>query len=269
MSQAYEPTPVPSDSGRPVFPADPNAVPPSGPPTSSSNGRCLLLGCVGVFITGIMLILCAGFGTYFAVRKQVEKFTATAPNDLPTIEYSEEKLAELENRIESFQSQLADEKAEAEEVVASDEVAAEKVAEATDEIVVEPALPKELVLSADDINALITAQESLRGKLFVKIAEDKVSGEISIPVESFVPGSKGRFLNGSATFDVRLDDGVLVVTVESAEIKGEPLPESIMQAIRKENLAKDVYRDEANAKMIRRFESIRVEGDKIIAKLRD
>ena len=66
-----------------------------------------------------------------------------------------------------------------------------------------------------------------------------------------------------------LEDGVLIVTMNKAEVKGEQVPEAIMKEIRKENLAQELYKDKKNARMIARFESISVEEDKIVAKLRE
>ncbi|WP_146454646.1 hypothetical protein [Rubripirellula tenax] len=235
-----------------------------------------------------MLILCAGFATYSAYKKQVEKYTATAPLELPVVEYSDDQMAELETRLESFQASLDDDSegtttadgaseeadlAENSSAVASAEAStvdtSSSQAELTESDAVKSAAVRELVLTADDINALINGEEKLRGKLLVSIDEGMIKGEISIPVESFLPASKGRFLNGSGTFDVSLEDGVLIVRLVTAEVKGEPLPDVFMDAMKKENLAKDIYKDEKNAKTIRRFESIRVEDDKIIARLKD
>lgn len=105
--------------------------------------------------------------------------------------------------------------------------------------------------------------------MIVRIADGQVTGDISVPVDSLVPGSTGRFFNGSGTFDVSLEDGILMVRLVSARVNDEPLPDVFLDHLKKENLAKEVYKDEANAKIIRRFESVRVEDDKIIAKLKD
>lgn len=248
-----EPNPFQSAPGNPVAYENPSDRPPE-----TKTGRCLLLGCVGVFVTGLLLILCAGFGTYFAVQKQVEKYTADEPADIPTVEYSDEEIETLQARLDSFQTTI---KPESEPDGTSSETAAEPESDAA------PA--SELVLSADEINALIAANPDLKGRLFVAINEGKITGEISVPVDSFVPGSKGRYLNGSGTFEVSLDEGILVVSLDSAEVKGKPIPESIMQGVRKQNLAKDLYKDKDTAEMIRRFKSIRIEDDKIIAELKD
>lgn len=175
VSQPYEPLP----SHLPVG----SATGPGGPIDPTKNGRCLLYGCIGVFVGGLLLILCAGFATYFTVRKQVEKYTSTQPLDLPTVQYSDEKLAELESRLESFQAVVTagedpesdtvpptqiveenDSNPDASELASSDLTSPDQDQDQVVEDTQESNLPvRELVLSADDINALIAREEKLRG----------------------------------------------------------------------------------------------------------
>ncbi|MCS7468445.1 hypothetical protein NZK35_17470 [Stieleria sp. ICT_E10.1] len=206
---------------------------------SSGSGNGCLWGCLiagGLFIGSI---LCAGFGGYWLISSQIAKYTSDTPVDLPTVEYSEEELAKLDARVETFREKL-------------------DAGETPEE---------DLVLTADDINALISKNEDFKGKVYVKIENNQVEGDVSIPLDK-VPMGKGRYFNGSATFDVSMDGGVLIVTVDQAELNGEPLPEEFMQAIRQENLAKDVYKDPENAKFMSRFEDIRVEDDKFILRVK-
>ncbi|QDV87093.1 hypothetical protein [Planctomycetes bacterium TBK1r] len=206
---------------------------------SSGSGNGCLWGCLiagGLFIGSI---LCAGFGGYWLISSQIAKYTSDTPVDLPTVEYSEEELAKLDARVESFREKL-------------------DAGETPEE---------DLVLTADDINALISKNEDLKGKVYVKIENNQVEGDVSIPLDK-LPMGKGRYFNGSATFDVSMDGGVLIVTVDQAELNGEPVPEEFMQAMRQENLAKDVYKDPENAKFMSRFEDIRVEDDKFILRVK-
>lgn len=127
--------------------------------------------------------------------------------------------------------------------------------------------PEDLVLTAQELNALITQDEDMRGKVFVRIADGEVSGDVSIPTD-FLPGGKGRFFNASATFEVSLENGVLIVTLQDAEVKGEKLPQQFIDGMGKENLAKDAYKDPEVAATLRRIESISIENDKIVLKPR-
>ncbi len=211
--------------------------PPAG--QNRGSGRGCLWGCLAVVLFVVGVFVCGGVGMYFFVSNQVTKYTSDTPVDLPTVEYDEETLAELETRVESFQ-----------------------------ETVDRGETPKEdLVLSADDINALIGKNEDMRGKVFVKIEDGLVKGDVSIPTD-FFPGGKGRFFNGSATFDVSMEDGVLIVVADEASVNGEPLPGPVMEGIRSENLAKDLYKDPENAKFMRRFRDIQIDGDKVILKFK-
>lgn len=208
-------------------------------PQSSGSGKGCLWGCliaVGLFVGAV---LCAGVGGYFFVSSQITKYTSETQVELPTVEYSEDQIAELDARVESFREKL-------------------DAGETPEE---------DLVLTADDINAMIGSNKDLKGKVFVKIENEQVEGDVSIPTD-MIPFGKGRFFNGSATFDVSMEGGVLIVTAEQAEVNGEPVPEEIMQALRNENLAKEYYKDPKNAKFMRQFEDIRIEGDKFILRVK-
>jgi hypothetical protein len=124
-------------------------------------------------------------------------------------------------------------------------------------------MPESLVLTADELNALISRKNELRGKVHLAIQEGKISGEVSIPTD-FFPGAKDRYFNASATFNVSLDNGVLIVTLADAAVKGKKVPQNIIEGIGKENLAKDVYKDAEVAETLRRFSSLTIEKDKVI-----
>jgi hypothetical protein len=207
-------------------------------PAKSGCG-CWAWGCLSLLVIGVLGTVGIGVGGYMLVSKQVQTYTAEAPKQLPTVEYTAEELAELQERIENFRK------------VAEEETKAE-----------------ELVLTATDINALIQSNEELKGKVFAKIEDGLVGGEVSVPTD-MIPGGKGRFFNANATFDVSMQDGVLIVTLKGAEVNGEPVPAQIVEAMSKENLARDAYKDPETAKMMRRVDSITVEDDKIILKLRE
>ena len=53
-----------------------------------------------------------------------------------------------------------------------------------------------LVLTSDDLNALIEENAELKGKVYVKIEGDEVKGQVSIPLERLadLPMFKGRYL---------------------------------------------------------------------------
>jgi hypothetical protein len=107
--------------------------------------------------------------------------------------------------------------------------------------------------------------------VFVAIDRDKLKGKISIPL-SEIPSfglTRGRYLNGEAELKVSLQDGVLLVTLESIEVNGKDLPSELMNSLRNQNLAKDAYKDQRTAEEIRKYQSIEIKDGKLIIKARD
>ena len=99
------------------------------------------------------------------------------------------------------------------------------------------------------------------------IADGNIQANISIPADQ-VPGGAGRFFNADAAVEVSMEDGVLIVKVVDAKIKGEPLPEAFMKGLAGENLAKEIYDDPDAAKILNHFDSIEVIDDAIHLRLK-
>ena len=154
--------------------------------------------------------------------------------ELPVVVYDDEELKGLHQQVESLKTAIEEKR---------------------------PA--DSLVLTADDINAMIAQEEELRGKVFVRIDEGQVSGDLSIPLDEF-PGMSGRYFNGSITMNVSLQDGVLVVTVDDASVNGESVPEQFMQGLRKQNLAAEAYKNTDAVKVLQRIERLEISGDTIV-----
>ena len=177
--------------------------------------------------------------TYWFVSSTLAAYTSTEPMEIETVEYSEEDLAVLKARMDAF----------------NDAMESGKVPE------------EDLILTAADINALIADNEDLRGKVFVRIEDGEIEGDVSFPLDG-VPGLNGRYFNGSATMDVSMDDGHLFVRAKDAEVNGEPVPEQFMRGMRDENLAKKMNQDPEQRKFLRKFNDIRIDDDKLILEVR-
>ena len=215
---------------------------PDAPPEKKPRG-CFFYGClISSIAVGLLVLLMVGGGiaTYFYVKKQVVAYTDEEPAELPVVEATEEELAEIKARVEGM----------------------EKAAK-------EGAKPADLVLTAGEINALITENADFKGKVYVTIEDGQLTGDVSIPLEELpVPGGKGRYFNASATLEVDFEDGVLVVKLVDATVKGEPLPGQFIDAMKDQNLAQDLYKDEKNVKFLRQFEQIELRDDKLILRVR-
>lgn len=239
--------------------ASAGTTPPASGESSKKGCGCWVFGCAGLMVGCLLLVAGLGFGGYWYLTKQVEKFTDAEPNQIPAVEMDEEALTRLQERIESFSKQVSpdSEEAQLEDDAGEPAVVLDDVAEP----------PLELVLTANEINALIHSNESLRGMAHVVIEDGHIQGKVSIPTDQ-VPGGKGRYFNADAEIEVSMHDGILVVKVVDAKVKGESLPEAVMGPLKEQNFAKEAYDDVNTAEILRRFESIEVIDDAIHLRLK-
>ncbi len=242
--------------GSPYIPVVSEAQP-SG---KGSGCGCWVFGCAGVLIGGLMLAAALGFGGYWYLKGQVEKYTDTEPEQIPVVEMEEQELIELQDRIERFSRQISPDDEASERGVEANEA---PQADAEDEF----ALPAQLVLTANEINALIHANESLRGVANVAIENGRIQAKVSFPMDQ-VPGGEGRYFNADAEVEVFMQNGILVVKLVDATVKGESLPDAVMAPLREQNFARQAYDDVQTAEILRRFESIEVVDDAIVLRLR-
>jgi hypothetical protein len=226
-------------------------APPLATPAAEPAKRrgCFFYGCITVLVLTVLVGI-AGFFTirYVAhkVTALVEQYTDTKPMMLESVQMSSSDYQQLDKRVTTF----------------ADAVNARKSTPA-------------LVLTGDDINALIAnnrAWKALKDKVYVTIAGDQVKGKVSIPMDDLaqVPllsRLKGRYLNGSADFKVSLANGVLVVTIQSLEAKGQSLPPQFMAQLQSVNFAQNSAQDPKTQEMIGRIESIEVKDGKITIKV--
>ena len=199
---------------------------------------CFFYGCLTLAVIGLLVIIGGVVGVYMlkkAANRLIAEYTDTAPTPLKKVEYPPDQIDALRARLKAFKDAI--EKGTA---------------------------PTELVLTADDLNALITVHKDFSGKAFLEIEDDKVKGSISLPLEDLGPLKlKGRYLNGAATLRVSLENGFLSVNLDDLQVKGKPLPDVFMKELKKENLAKDATRDPDVAAAVEKIESLQVKDGKV------
>ena len=185
-------------------------------------------------LLGFLAIGAVAYTAYSFYTTQINKYTSVQPVELPKTDYTQEETEAVQKRFDDFKT-----------AIERDET------------------PDDLVLTSDDINRLISQNKELKGKVHVTIENDEISAKASFPVD-FLPGAKGRYFNGRISLKASLENGVLIVTLDEAEVNGEPVPEQYLAGMRKENLAKDAYKDPKSAELLRKFERLIIEDDKII-----
>lgn len=199
---------------------------------------CWAWGCAGVLLVGVLGFAALAGGTYWVARNLINTYTSDQPQQLAKVEYEGEKLEALQGRVKAF---------------------SESIKEGSE--------TEDLVLSADDLNALISADENLRGKVFVRIENGQVAGDVSFPLDQ-LPMGKGRYFNASASFDVMLERGLLMIILADAEVRGEKLPAEFLRQMRGENLAQELYKNPETAKVLERIDEITIGDGEVILRVR-
>ena len=184
---------------------------------------CFFYGCLTAVVLGVLGTLIVGVGIYAAYRyakKFVADYAEEAPRAIPVVEMPAERLDDIKVRVERFEKGLDDKT---------------------------PDLAP-LEIRQDELNGLIAANEDLRGKLAVELVDGTAKGEVSLPLADI--GFPGKYLNGTATFQVRIVDGKLVATIDSLVVKGQPVPDAFLTQLRGRNLVSDM---KGNPELLRRI----------------
>ena len=207
------------------------------PPVKKGRG-CFFWGCLTCI--ALFLVVCiAVFAVLQYFKSQVRAYTDTAPVKLPKVEMADAEYKELQQRVRSFTDALDAGKA-----------------------------TNTLTLTEREINALIAKSgrnNELADKVYVSFQGDQVKGQISFPLPDLpLLGTKGRYLNGEATFKAVLTNGTLFVAPQTIMVKGKPVPDTVMKNLRQENFAKDAANDPKASEAIGKFDSILIQDGKVI-----
>lgn len=204
-------------------------------PEKKANKGCLFYGCLATMILALIAVAVIVY-LGFKLRDIALEFTDTEPLELATSSVSPEMAAQAEEKVKAFMTAVA---------------AGEDISRMT--------------LSDEEVNALIATHEQLsefRGMVEVDFSDNRVSGRVSLPLAEF--GMPGRYLNGSATFNLECRDGLLLVTLDSLEVKGRNVPDTIMNEIRKQNMAENLYKDVESIEQVKRLKRVEVQGNRLV-----
>jgi len=207
-------------------------------PSAKPRRGCFFYGCITGLVLLVLVLGALMVGLHY-VKKMINQYTDTKPMELPTLQMSQGEMDKVKQRFEAFQKAVREQR---------------------------PTPPLEL--TADDINALIASgpdRQALKGKFYVSLEGDQLKGEVSMPLpEVGLSMFKGRYLNGSATFNLSFTNGALSVSPQTINVKGKPLPEMYMQQIRTENLAAKFATEPGAAAVLQGIEDIKVKEGKLV-----
>jgi hypothetical protein len=196
---------------------------------------CFFYGCLSLAVLGLLAVMLVA-GCYVFLKSMVNKYTSTTPVLLERMDYTPEEMEALQARLVEFKKALD-----------------------------QGQVSRELILTAGDLNALIAKQRELQNKLFVRIEDDAIKGEMSLPLQDIGPFRlKGRYLNGAAAFKIVLTNNTLDVRLEEIKVQGRPLPGILFSEFKKQNLAKDFQQNPKTAADMAKFDSIHFTNNQVV-----
>ncbi|QDV54789.1 hypothetical protein Mal33_07540 [Rosistilla oblonga] len=215
-------------------------TPPTMPPAARRGGirKLLLCGCLlPMLLLGIGAVGLAGYGWYF-VSGKVAEYTETEARAVPTVAFDEVEAEEIGQRASEFFERV--------QAGSSDE---------------------QFVLSTRELNVLLNSQPGLKDCVFVTLQNGRLRADVSIPTDR-VPGGSGRFLNASGELELSLDDTTLSLSLIDAEVKGEPIDESLLTQFRDLKLSTEDVNDPRFAALLGMFQKVTILDDRLVVQPR-
>lgn len=192
----------------PFYPAPP--VHHTAPPPVAGPRGCLFYGCVFASSVALVLLLALGIGLLVLYQYRgeiVERFTSPESAPIPVVELPQNELDTLEQRLEDFEHAASRNQLD------------------------------RLTLTEAQINGLIASNPEIRGKIAVRLEKDRIRALVSFPLEELrLPAELlgnlgGRYLNGTAIIDPKLEGDVLILSIRQLEVQGSNVPFSILDRL--------------------------------------
>jgi len=207
------------------------------PPAKRQHG-CLFYGCIAGAIC-LAAVLVGFLVLWHMFNKALNQFTDTKPTPLPALKLSQPEIEEVQRRFIQFRDAASDGRS-----------------------------TPPLELSYDDINALLANApefQDAKGKIYVQIEDDHLKAQVSVPMTDLgLRVFKGRYLNGTGTFKLSLQSGLLAITPVDIFVKGKPLPENYMIKIRQQNFANGINNNSKASVALNRLQSAELHNGKLV-----
>lgn len=199
---------MPTDSTKPTW------IEPPPPPKRGGMG-CFAKGCLALVALVVLTFLLLGLGSYLLYSK------GSKPVVLPIEELPPAELASVQQRVDQFEATAPS------HVPAFTPAAPSSADETPTPTPATSEQGRQLVLSAGEINGLISANPKSRGHAFVSLSGNKAQVQISISSDK-VPGFPRAYLNGSFVITTNGPAPLSELQVSKIQANGIPVPSSVL-----------------------------------------
>ncbi|WP_017327766.1 hypothetical protein [Synechococcus sp. PCC 7336] len=202
---------------------------------SSQQGKgCCFWGCLSLFV----LLLLGGGCTAFVGYRTIALFTDARPTlSIPKTEVTDAEVNEQNRRWQAFQQAIAADR------------------------------PAELVLTARDLNVLVSQSPELAEQIFFEIENNLLVASGNVRVFQ-LPLLGDRYFNGRLVLDVAIDNGVLDLGMEDFELADDTLPpelkEAILAGFEQQNALDDLLADTDLPELAARVKRLEIRDDRIV-----
>ena len=126
---------------------------------------------------------------------------------------------------------------------------------------------KTLEFTANDINILIKKNKALKDHALITIQDGYILADVSMPL-SAIPGFKDRYLNGSVKLTLEESKNKIILKLIDIKTDKKTPPPSFLKTFTTINLLDSAYKNKDQSKILNKFKSAVIEGDKIIITLK-
>ena len=157
----------------------------------------------------------------FVVASYLLYSRGSKPAALPVAELPPAELASVQQRVDQFEAMPP---APAPSPIPTAPAAPDQTPTA---VPATPAPERQLVLTADEINGLISANRKSRGHAYVSLSGNTAHVQISISSDK-VPGFPRGYLNGSFTITTNGPTPISALQVSKIQANGLPVPSGVL-----------------------------------------
>ncbi len=216
----------------------------TAPEPSSRWLNYILIGGFAIAAVAMVIIIAASLIVPPIIQRTVDRYTSNAPMKIVQQPLPQDEREALDDRVEAFADAIE-----------------------------EGQHPEPLLLSGQDLNALLQklwTDEELPGEMALRIEDGRLRSDISIPLEPdltigpFTPKVGGRYLNGTVTFRIALENNVITADIERFVMNDKTLPGWIVDAFEREYVEGQLLKNADLREFTDKLARIQVSADSIL-----